>query len=454
MLHQYVKSLHSYNPIPGGCVLYLPLWHPNLGGLKYKSIDPFGHTCTRTASGILHFDGSSNSSVDFGAIHDATDKLWVSFWFKLDAPFSSASPTTQELFAKYVNGTNYVYCYLDESDGKLYFKHGEGAGPETISSAETSWAADIWHHIIASMSTAAGQRMIVNGGTAVAGAGNQTAISLVASIVFGAAEVDSASYFVGEIKEVVMGTDDLSAPEEAALYAGTLPGDETEYWPMDEGSGTTINDQQGTNDADGTADSACTWENVPMHQRANGHYFDGFDDYINIDSVLTPLTTPTAGTIIMWIYSEEPNNTTAALISFGDTDADTFIYLFINNGLLAAAASSGGVARWSLDTDAQIDDFQKWSCVGIKHDGATPVLYFNGVAPSQAFINQVTKTHWIDNGITAGIDNARIGARSKNGGGNATWFEGKVGEVWIYDRNFLTTDFLYHYNQTKGRYNL
>ncbi|KKL92597.1 hypothetical protein LCGC14_1883110 [marine sediment metagenome] len=236
---------------------------------------------------VLHFDGTSNSSIDCGAIHDAVDKLWISFWFKLDTAFSSASPTTVELFAKYINSTNKIYCYLDDSDGKLYLAHGEGGGPETISSAEISWAADIWHHIIVSMSTVAGQRMIVNGGTAVAEAGNQTAISLVASMVFGAAVVDSAGYFAGEMKEVVMGTDDLSAPEEAGLYAGTLPGDETEYWPMDEGTGGTVYDQEGTADADGTIDSACTWENVPMHWRPNGHYFDGFDDYIDITPVLT-----------------------------------------------------------------------------------------------------------------------------------------------------------------------
>ena len=74
---QYPKSLWSYNPIPSGCVLYLPLWHPNLGGLKYKSIDPFGYICTRTASGVLHFTGSATSNVDVGAIHNASAKLWV-----------------------------------------------------------------------------------------------------------------------------------------------------------------------------------------------------------------------------------------------------------------------------------------------------------------------------------------------------------------------------------------
>ena len=50
------KSLWSYNPIPNGCVLYLPLWHPNLSQAVFKSIDPYGHTCTRT-NGVMDSSG-------------------------------------------------------------------------------------------------------------------------------------------------------------------------------------------------------------------------------------------------------------------------------------------------------------------------------------------------------------------------------------------------------------
>ena len=451
MLHQYVKSLHSYNPIPGGCVLYLPLWHPNLGGLKYKSIDPFGHVCTRTASGILHFDGSSNSSVDFGAIHDATDKLWVSFWFKLDAPFSSASPTTQELFAKYVNGTNYFYCYLDETDGKLYLDHGEGAGPETISSTETTWAADTWHHIIASMSTAAGQRMIVNGGTAVAGAGNQTAISLVASIVFGAAEVDSASYFVGEIKEVVMGTDDLSAPEEAALYAGTLPGDETEYYPMNEGSGDFCYDQEGTNDADGDIDDACTWENVPMHQRANGHYFDGFDDNISIpDHVAFDTTTQLS--VFAWVKLPDatPAGTMRVIGKYITTGAKREWDTLIDSaGKLSISFGdpADGTFEGSVLTNASVFSDNVFTLVGFTFNGENAeanrvVTYKDGSVVANSIVTAVPASLWNE---TADV---RMG-ESNSGGEDLT---GTIGEVWIYNRILSATEALFLSDKTKGRY--
>ncbi|KKL62794.1 hypothetical protein LCGC14_2181630 [marine sediment metagenome] len=64
---RYPKSLWSYNPIPTGCVLYLPFWHPSLAGPVFKSIDPFGHTAT--VSGALYqgdvkgrfFDGATGN---------------------------------------------------------------------------------------------------------------------------------------------------------------------------------------------------------------------------------------------------------------------------------------------------------------------------------------------------------------------------------------------------------
>ncbi len=56
MATRYPKSLWSHNPIPGGCVLYLPLWSPGLNGSAFKSVDPYGHTCTVTGA-LLKADG-------------------------------------------------------------------------------------------------------------------------------------------------------------------------------------------------------------------------------------------------------------------------------------------------------------------------------------------------------------------------------------------------------------
>lgn len=58
------KSLWSYNPIPNGCVLYLPLWSLGLNGVNFISPDPYRNACVVTgavqnADGRL-FDGSDD----------------------------------------------------------------------------------------------------------------------------------------------------------------------------------------------------------------------------------------------------------------------------------------------------------------------------------------------------------------------------------------------------------
>ena len=41
---RYSKSLWSYKPLPTGCVLYLPLWHLDLRGTVFNSIDSVRHS--------------------------------------------------------------------------------------------------------------------------------------------------------------------------------------------------------------------------------------------------------------------------------------------------------------------------------------------------------------------------------------------------------------------------
>lgn len=56
------KSLWSYNPIPGGCVLFLPLWA--LGGPIFNSIDSYGHHCGTQNDVTKASDGWEFGGVD------------------------------------------------------------------------------------------------------------------------------------------------------------------------------------------------------------------------------------------------------------------------------------------------------------------------------------------------------------------------------------------------------
>ncbi len=61
---KFPKSLWSYNPIPGGNVLYLPFWSPSLNESAFRSVDLFGHACAVTGAVMeskgRRFDGTDD----------------------------------------------------------------------------------------------------------------------------------------------------------------------------------------------------------------------------------------------------------------------------------------------------------------------------------------------------------------------------------------------------------
>lgn len=199
------------------------------------------------------------SNIDLGAIHAAENIWMISLWFKPDALFDSSASTDQYLFGQYVDATNYLVIYLRASDGKLVFDHTEAGGQEIVVSSETSWKPE-WQHVICSLHNVNGKRMIVNGGTAVTEAGDTTAISLIANQILGARDNGTSTEgFDGAIKNVAMSITVLSAGDESGLLVGIVPVDATEYYPLNEGTGTIALDY-GSGGNNGTIDSANTWE--------------------------------------------------------------------------------------------------------------------------------------------------------------------------------------------------
>ena len=206
----------------------------------------------------LHFFKDANSSVDCGGIHDNAVKLWLSFWFKLDSFYSSAATVDQYIIAKVVGGDLWE-SGLDQSNGRFRYRKFTGGGEDfTIVSAETSWVADVWNHVLMSISDVAGARFIINGGTAVTNA-DVSAAPGVGNLVLGDRAVGTTLGLVGELRDVVVGTDDLSTTEEMELFYGIIPADATDFWRLNEGYGTSVA-SLGSDATVGTVDSACTWE--------------------------------------------------------------------------------------------------------------------------------------------------------------------------------------------------
>ena len=233
----------------------------------------------RTTTDGVHFvAGVATSNVKFADPYDAAGDWWCEITFKPDADFSSASSTDQYLIGKYVDATNYLVVYLRASDGKMCFDHTEGGATEDVVTAETSWSAGTWYHILISKSnTNTKQRIRVNGGTAVEEA-NGTAISLVADICIGARDDGvSTEGFAGVIGRVIMGNDTLSDAEELNLYNGLPPDDAVNYFCFDEGRASTANDR-GTGADNGTLDSSCTWSYGSVRYPCIG--LDGINDQV------------------------------------------------------------------------------------------------------------------------------------------------------------------------------
>lgn len=208
----------------------------------------------------LHFPRTVDSSLDCGAIHDNATKLWVSLWFKLDVSWGAGGGGGAEyyLFRKRLDADNYYWLRLDTTSGavRAYLKVG-AAIKWDMSTVATSWIADTWHHIIVSISSAAGARLIANGATAVTNA-DKTAIST-GDFILGDASVGGSGGIIGEMRDISMGTDDLSTAEERDLLKGIIPADATQLYRLNEGYGFTATDL-GTGGNNGTIDTDCRWE--------------------------------------------------------------------------------------------------------------------------------------------------------------------------------------------------
>lgn len=120
---KHSKSLWSYNPLPTGCVLYLPLWHPSLRGSIFNSVDPFRHTTTLTGvtkvSQGLDYDAlddfvnaGSDASIDDIFDGGGTALMWLN-------PSSDGQGDTGRFLHKRASGFGYTINGLEQAVGKI-----------------------------------------------------------------------------------------------------------------------------------------------------------------------------------------------------------------------------------------------------------------------------------------------------------------------------------------------
>ena len=156
------------------------------------------------------------------------------------------------------------------------------------------------------------------------------------------------------------------------------------------------------------------------------------DDYMQINAAAVGQLAAayTSGTWIAWIMPEDKTQT-GTIVTFGDASVVEFIELNVEAGKLVARCTDNTTVQWVLTTDAVHVEPHKWTHVCLRHNGAIPELFVNGVKVAQTMSTATTPASWI--AACGGLDNGRIGAADKDGAANITQeFGGGIGCVKLY----------------------
>lgn len=221
------------------------------------------------------------------------------------------------------------------------------------------------------------------------------------------------------------------------------------YLPMnDNAANTTVADLTSYKNT-GTFDDATGNPNTSAHsttgQVGNALSFDGTDDYITIDSVLTVLSTNTQGTITGWAKLTDSTPTTLnMLVAFGDTDVAEYLRIRVElDGTITVDCFDAMIAQWVFTTDAKLIFDDTFFHFALVQNGTAPVFYINGSLAAITFSVSTDKTDWF--ATLTGIDNGRIGCRNTNNLGNGLFLTGLMDEVHIYNRALDAQEIKQHY---------
>jgi len=246
--------------------------------------------------------------------------------------------------------------------------------------------------------------------------------------------------------------DDFVVGNEIRIFADNQDLNLISHYKMNDNRATTNVVDTGVGSNDGTLNGGDNTSDKSVTGKINRAFnLNGSDDFININDVLTnDLATTTKGTWACWIKPVDATPSSIdILISFNDTDANTFIHIRIKtDGKLRAKATDAGTAQWQLDTDNVVLSDNTYTHIAIVQDGTFPVIYIDGVAVAQTFSTSTDKTIWFND--LAGLDNGRIADRNVDGGGETNHFNGEVDDVRIYNTALTSSEISAIYNAGNG----
>ncbi len=161
---------------------------------------------------------------------------------------------------------------------------------------------------------------------------------------------------------------------------------------------------------------------------------NGSSEYINLDTLEADIDTDTTGTIAVWI---EPDvvNITQQIFGLHATSSNSSMRLWLANGVITAQIWNAGTVQWQANNTVS-NVTTDWTHIVVSQDGTEPKLWVNSSSVAWTFSTSTDKTQWFnDLPIT---DNARLGCRNVNSGGNGLYFDGKIDDFRYYQNTVLT----------------
>ncbi len=152
------KSLWSYNPLPTGCVLYLPLWSPSLRGGNFNSVDPFRLAFVATGAfqkdkGYF-FDGNDDQIKNTTPNFRSGDPSGaIAAWFRTTAGSDYLLTSSDEATA-----TSFISFGLEATGELLWNQRNAGDAQDQIKGTAQN-ADGAWHLGIISSN---GSRYLMN----------------------------------------------------------------------------------------------------------------------------------------------------------------------------------------------------------------------------------------------------------------------------------------------------
>lgn len=212
-----------------GCVLYLPLWRPDMVGSSFISRDVYGHLCTVTGATWRpygrYFDGTDDKiTIGTAASLAITGSLTIITWFNLSS-LATVGPlvnkcqsTSRRAFLSYFNSSPNAIEFYISSDGT-------SSNRAFRISSSTGLNDDTWHMFAGVYVPSTTQDIYLDGalnngaltGTIQAGIYN----NVTDAPTIGQMHTNDDYFFKGTIGETLVYNRALSQSEISRLYLAT-----------------------------------------------------------------------------------------------------------------------------------------------------------------------------------------------------------------------------------------